>query len=130
MDAIQKENLLLKQELEILKSYGHIRWKVNDNKIIEFITEHKYDYPVRTMCETLNIPKSTYYQSFHKIESNHDRECREFTEKIIDIHEVNKRYGTPKSHKILINKDYKVSIKRVQSIMNEVGIQSIIVKKF
>src|SRR5690606_14793324 len=73
------------------KGYGHIRSKVNDNELIEFITEHKDDFPVRTMCETLDIPKSTYYQSFHKTESNRDRERREFTEKIIDIHEASKK---------------------------------------
>ena len=54
------------------------------------------------MCETLDIPKSTYYQSLNKTESNRDRENREFTEKIIQIHEDSKkRYGAPKIHKIL-----------------------------
>src|SRR5690606_30382670 len=83
------------------------------------------------MCETLDIHKSTYYQSFHKTESNRDRERREFTEKIIDIHEASKKqYGAPKIHKILVKQGHKISLKRVQSIMNEAGIQSIIVKKF
>jgi hypothetical protein len=60
------------------------------------------------MCETLNIPKSTYYQSFHKTESNRDRERREFTEMIVQIHEDSKkRYGVPKIHKVLENQGHK-----------------------
>src|SRR5690625_5355621 len=83
------------------------------------------------MCETLNIPKSTYYQSLNKTESNRDRENREFTEKIIQIHEESKkRYGAPKIHKILEKQGHKISFKRVQRLMKKAGIQSIIVKKF
>lgn len=48
--------------------------KVSDSELTEFITEHKGDYPIRTMCEALDIPKSTYYQSLNKTESNRDRE--------------------------------------------------------
>ncbi|WP_204671902.1 IS3 family transposase [Gracilibacillus alcaliphilus] len=132
VDAIQKENLRLKQELENLKKgYGHIRSKVSDSELTEFITEHKDDYTVRTMCETLGIPKSTYYQSLNKAESNRDRGNREFTEKIIRIHEESKkRYGAPKIHEILEKQGHKISLKRVQRLMKEAGIRSIIVKKF
>ncbi len=83
------------------------------------------------MCETLDIPKSTYYQSLHKTESNRDRENREFTEKIIQIHEDSKkRYGAPKIHEILVKQGHKISLNRVQRLMKKAGIQSIIVKKF
>src|SRR5699024_1193539 len=113
------------------KGYGHIRSKVSDTELTDFITEHKGDYPVRTMCETLNIPKSTYYQSLNKTESNRDRENREFTEKIIKIHEeCKKRYGAPNIHEILEKQGHKISFKRVQRLMKKSGIQSIIVKKF
>ncbi|WP_442946280.1 IS3 family transposase [Oceanobacillus sp. MO10714A] len=132
VDAIQKENLRLKQELEILKKgYGHIRSKVDDTELTDFITEHKDDYPIRTMCETLDIPKSTYYQSLNKTESNRDRENRELTEKIIEIHEASKkRYGAPKIFKILKKQGHKVSFNRVQRLMKKAGIRSITVKKF
>ncbi|MEI3598603.1 IS3 family transposase [Oceanobacillus sp. MO10714A] len=132
VDAIQKENLRLKQELENLKKgYGHIRSKVDDTELTDFITEHKDDYPIRTMCETLDIPKSTYYQSLNKTESNRDRENRELTEKIIEIHEASKkRYGAPKIHEILVKQGHKVSFNRVQRLMKKAGIRSITVKKF
>ena len=49
------------------------------------------------MCQTLDIPRSTYYESLTKTESNRDRENREYTDKIRHIHEESKkRYGAPK----------------------------------
>ena len=132
VDAIQKENLRLKQELEILKKgYGHIRSKVNDSELTEFITEHKEEYPIATMCETLDIPRSTYYESLNRTESNRDRENREYTEKIIEIHDDSKkRYGAPKIYKALQKQGYTISLKRVQRLMKKAGIKSITVKKF
>lgn len=41
-----------------------------------------------------------------------------------------KRYGAPKIHKDLLAKEYSVSEKRVQKLMKELGIQSIIRKKY
>ena len=83
------------------------------------------------MCETLDIPKSTYYQSLNKKESNRDCENREFTEKIIEVYEESKkRYGAPKIHETLEKQGHKISLKRVQRLMKKAGIQSITVKKF
>ena len=83
------------------------------------------------MYETLDIPRSTYYESLNKIESNRDRENREYTEKIIEIHNDSKRrYGAPKIHKELQKQGYTISLKRVQRLMKKAGIKSITVKKF
>lgn len=83
------------------------------------------------MCETLKVPKSTYYQSFHKTESKRDRERRELTQRIVEIHnESKKRYGAPKIHQVLLKQGHTISLKRVQRLMKEAGIQSIIIKKF
>src|SRR5690625_7355132 len=83
------------------------------------------------MCETLDIPRSTYYESLNKTESNRDRENRDYTEKIIHIHkESKKRYGAPKIHEKLKKQGYPISIKRVQRLMKKAGIKSITVKKF
>ena len=83
------------------------------------------------MCETLDIPKNTYYQSLRKTESNRNRENREFTERIRQIHEESKkRYGAPKIHKILVKQGHKISLNRLQRLMKKAGIRSIVVKKF
>src|SRR5690625_4559712 len=83
------------------------------------------------MCETLDIPRSTYYQSLKPTISNREKEDIELTDKIIEIHEAShKRYGAPKIHFLLRQAGYTVGLNRVQRLMREVGIRSITVKKF
>lgn len=41
-----------------------------------------------------------------------------------------KRYGAPKIHKDLLEKGYQISEKRVQKLMNELNICSIVKKKY
>lgn len=99
--------------------------------MIDFIKEHKNEYPVKTMCEVLDIPRSTYYKSFHKTISKREKENRRLTQRIIEIHNESKqRYGAPKIHYLLNQEGFSVSIKRVQRLMREAGIRSIVVKKY
>ena len=44
--------------------------------------------------------------------------------------ESKSRYGAPKIHKVLISNGEKISLKRVQRYMADMGIRSIVVKKF
>lgn len=44
--------------------------------------------------------------------------------------ESKSRYGAPKIHKLLINNGETISLKRVQSYMSDMGIRSIVVKRF
>ncbi|MGM8216858.1 IS3 family transposase [Bacillaceae bacterium W0354] len=129
---LQKQLLKLQQENDILKKgYGHIRKKVNDAEITDFIHDQKDKYPIQTMCKVLDVPRSTYYQSLNQTISNRERENNELTEKIIEIHkESKKRYGAPKIHQQLIKMGYKASLKRVQRLMKKADIRSIVVKKF
>ncbi|SDG18691.1 HTH-like domain-containing protein [Thermoanaerobacter thermohydrosulfuricus] len=54
-----------------------------------------------------------------------------YEEEIMKIYkESKKRYGAPKIHKMPINKGYNISLKKVQRLMNRLGIKSIIIKKF
>ncbi|WP_142108902.1 IS3 family transposase [Cytobacillus solani] len=130
--AIQKESLRLKQEVEILKKgYDHIREKVRDQEIIEHINEEKAHYPVQTMCRVLKLPKSTYYQAAHKMPSAYQIENEEITKRIREIHKASKgRYGAPKIHYLLRKEGFQVSIKRVQRLMKQARVRSIIVKKY
>jgi hypothetical protein len=76
--AIQKENLRLKQEIEILKKAMAIfAKKYNDTELIDFMDEYKKQYLVQMMCDVLSVPRSTSYHSLYKTESNCERENRE-----------------------------------------------------
>jgi len=83
------------------------------------------------MCVVLDFPRSTYYKSLNKSISDHERENIELTNRITEIHnEIKKRYGAPKTHHMLEQEGYPVSIKRVQRLMKKAGIKSITEKKF
>lgn len=83
------------------------------------------------MCEVLSIPRSTYYQSLHKIESKRERENLQITERIVALHkESEQRYGAPKIHDDLKDEGINISLKRVQRLMKKAGIRSIVKKKF
>src|SRR5690625_7253394 len=83
------------------------------------------------MCNVLDVPRSTYYQSLNKTISNRERENNKLTKRIIEIHnDSNNRYGAPKIHHLLNEEGYLVSLKRVQRLMKKADIGSIIVKKF
>ena len=83
------------------------------------------------MCNVLDVPRSTYYQSLNKTISNRERENNKLTKRIIEIHnDSNKRYGAPKIHHLLNEEGYLVSLKRVQRLMKKANIRSITVKKF
>ena len=74
----------------------------------------------------LAVPRSTYYHSLHKTESNRECENQELTKKIIQIHEESKeRYGVPKIHQTLLKGGYLVRLKRVQRLMTKAEIRSI-----
>lgn len=83
------------------------------------------------MCRVLKMPRSTYYNSFHKKPNSYHVANEALLERIQAIHKESKgRYGAPKIHKLLQKEGYSCSIKRVQRLMKEAGIQSNITKKY
>ena len=92
------------------KSYGHIREKVDQTTVISMINgiRVKHHFDLKTMCTVLDVPRSTHYQSKHKIESKTKRENRELKNQIRKIHtEGKQRYGKPKIHHMLKKKSSK-----------------------
>lgn len=83
------------------------------------------------MCRVLKMPKSTYYQSFHKKPNSYHVANEELLARIRLIHkESNGRYGAPKIFASLKKQGYTGSIDRVQRIMKKAGIRSNITKKY
>ena len=83
------------------------------------------------MCKVLKMPKSTYYDSHHKVPSTRSIESKKLKDKILKIYnESNHRYGAPKIQKILEQSGDKISLKRVQRFMKQMNIRSIVTKKF
>ncbi|MDF9761066.1 transposase InsO family protein [Peribacillus simplex] len=83
------------------------------------------------MCEILEIPRSSHYQSLQLIVSNREQENKELMKQIHLIYLESKgRYGAPKIHQILLTKGYSLSLKRVQRLMSKASIRSITKKKY
>src|SRR5690625_4991399 len=104
---------------------------VNDAEITAFINDQKDNHPIRTMCDVLDVPRSTYYQSLNKTISNLERENNKLTQILIELHNNrDKRYGEHNIDHLLNEEGYLVSLKRVQRLMKKANIRSITVKKF
>ncbi|WP_407926129.1 IS3 family transposase [Calidifontibacillus erzurumensis] len=59
------------------------------------------------MCRLLKMPKSTYYQPFHKKLNSYHVANQKLLEQIKAIHNDNKgRYGAPKIHEKLKQKGF------------------------
>ena len=100
-------------------------------RLIDHITSESEHHPVQVMCRVLKMPKSTYYQSFHKQPNSYHVANEQLLERIRVIHEESKgRYGAPKIFEILKQEDYTGTINRVQRIMKKAGIRSNITKKY
>lgn len=83
------------------------------------------------MCRVLKMPKSTYYQVFHKKPNSYHAANEDLLERIKAHHQKSKgRYGAPKIQARLQQEGYSCSIKRVQRLIKEAGIQSTITKKY
>ncbi|WP_278474620.1 IS3 family transposase [Turicibacter sanguinis] len=129
---MKQEMLRLQEENENLKKgYDHIREKVTQSELCQFIYQHHQEHDIKQLCEVLSVPRSTYYQSKHQIESKWKRENHQLLERIKKIYfESSRRYGAIKVHRQLIKEGFSVSLKRVQRLMKSGGLASIIQKKY
>jgi hypothetical protein len=84
------------------EGYGPSRQKATDTKLTNLIHYQKEVFPIQVMCEVLDMPRSTYYQSLTKTESAYDRKNRLLLEQIQLIHKKSKgRYREPEIHFLL-----------------------------
>ena len=110
---------------------GPIREKVSQSELCQFIDQHRSEHDVKQLCEVLNVPRSTFYQSKHQSESKWKRENQQLLEYIKKIYfESKRRYGAIKVHRQLLKEGLCVSLKRVQRLMKSAGLASIIQKKY
>ncbi len=123
-----KDDLTLKELRNLKKGYGHTCKEVQS--IVNLIDELKEKYKVALLCKVLGILRSTYYSFRYKKTSKRAVEREVFKQQIKTIYDDSKGiYGAPKIHNILTQK-FDISIKIVQRIMSELGLKSVIVKKF
>ena len=83
------------------------------------------------MCKVLKINRSTYYKVANKVKSARTIENQKLNADIMAIYFATKRrYVASKIHHELLNQGWNISLKRVQRRMSELGIHSIVTKKY
>lgn len=88
-------------------------------------------YDIRMLCKVVGLHHSVYYYHKQNKENRYKKANEKLDKKILEEFEKSKkRYGSPKITKILNKQGIQVSQKRVARRMKELGIKSIIVKKF
>ncbi|MTP78911.1 IS3 family transposase [Turicibacter sanguinis] len=129
---MKQEMLRLQEENEIFKKgYDHIREKVSQSELCQFIDQHRSEHDVKQLCEVLNVPRSTFYQSKHQSESKWKLKNQQLLERIKKIYfESKRRYGAIKVHRQLLKEGLYASLKRIQRLMKLAGLASIIQKKY
>jgi len=83
------------------------------------------------LTQVLEISKTTYYASKDRCPSQRSQENEQLKEEILQIYEKSKRrYGAPKITYKLKQLGWSVGLKRVQRLMRELGVHSVIRKKY
>lgn len=82
---------------------------------------------ISLICKVLGVPRSTYYAFKSRKPSNRSIENAKLKQEIQTIYDESK--GIYGAHKIIYKK-FDISLKRVQKIMKELGLRSIVIKKF
>ena len=88
-------------------------------------------YDIRMLCKVVNLHHSVYYYHKQNRKNSYKTANIELDKKIKEEFEKSKkRYGSPKITKVINSQGIKVSQKRGARRMRELGLKSIIVKKF
>lgn len=91
------------------------------------------EYPVYLLCKIAGVSRSGYYKWIHRClyPSHKQLEDREIKEKILECHKKYKGIYGYRRVLIWLRQKYKIFInhKRIQRLMNELGIQAVIRKK-
>jgi transposase InsO family protein len=91
----------------------------------EFIQQQAGRYPVRRMCEVLEVSRGGYYGWLDRSSSRREREDRRLTAHIRSIHrEYRGLYGSPRIHRELRRRGIRCSRKRVARLMRQEGLKA------
>ena len=100
-------------------------------KVFRFIHTEKTNYPLAVLARVLRVNRSAYYAWARRPASSREREDRDLTRLIKEIHAANRGvYGTPRVHaELRIVHDIRVSTKRVARLMREARISGLMPKR-
>ncbi|MBK8261976.1 MAG: IS3 family transposase [Nannocystis sp.] len=127
---LRKELKRVEMERDFFKKSGGLL-RQGHVSIFEVIAAEEADFPVKMMCELLEVARSGYYAWKGRDPSERAKENEALTKEIEVIHgESRKTYGSPRIREELRARGRKVSRKRVARIMRQKGIYGRQKRKF
>ena len=88
------------------------------------MSEHRAEYPIRTLCRVLGVSPSGYYAWRDRPPSARERKNRRLLERIREIHAFSRQtYGRPRMYAELRDEGWRVNHKRVARLMALDGLQ-------
>ena len=134
-----------KSSTEICKEYGMSsstihKWikkyteiMVADTEVVTMVEVKKLSkyHDIKLLCKMLKVARSTYYANINRKFSKRKIDNRTIKKAILEVYlKSGNRYGSPKITKRLRDSGYpKLSINRVNRLMKELNIKSVVVKK-
>ena len=96
-----------------------------------FIEDHREEWPVRLICEVLDVSASGYYAWRSRSECARATANRELLEHVRRLHSQHRgRYGSPRLHAALRAEGRGVSRGRVERLMRQHGIRAAVSRRF
>jgi transposase InsO family protein len=96
-----------------------------------FIDAHKDQWPVRLLCDTLEVSPAGYYAWQQRPRSSQEQRRDALLVDIRAIHaQFKRRYGSPRIHAELVARGHRCSVNLVARLMQEHGIAAKTKRKF
>ncbi len=96
-----------------------------------FIHEHRDHWPVRLLCETLEVSVAGYYAWRGRPTSTQAQRRSTLLGEMHDIHaQVKARYGSPRMHRALVARGHGCCVNTVARLMRQAGIVAKTARKF
>jgi putative transposase len=90
-----------------------------------FIQNHRQEFPVKIMCDVLEVSRSGYYAWLNRVPSAQALHREELTEQIIAIHKQSRAcYGSPRIYQELKGRGVACSENTIAKLMKKRGIRS------
>ena len=96
-----------------------------------FIDQHKGHWPVRLLCEALEVSPAGYYARRGRPASARQRRRDALLVEVRAVHaEAKARYGSPRIHAELVARGHDCCVNTVAKVMREAGIAAKTARKF
>jgi len=96
-----------------------------------FIDQHKGHWPVRLLCETLEVCPAGYYAWRQSPRSTREQRRDVLLVEVRAIHaQFQRRYGSPRIHAELVARGHDCCVNTVAKVMREAGIAAKTTRKF